>query len=293
LKKTIILTLVFLLCITGILYAQENLKIYFLDVGQGDASLIISPSGKVAMIDSGPDESLILSYLKNLNISHIDLIFASHAHSDHITSMDKVITKYKPTAFIDPGIPHTTKTYTRMITAIEQNHINYYEGTSRKINLGSLIFTILPPANPFIHESELNNNSTVVRLDYKDFSCLFTGDIEEEREGQLIVYSNNSQNVDILKVGHHGSFSSSTLLFIRSVKPEMVVICCGQGNNYGHSHQETLNLLQILGINIYRTDLSRNILVETNDIDYQVFTEKKNIRAPPVIKTQTNATEAQ
>ena len=214
-KSIVILILVFLLCITGILYAQENLKIYFLDVGQGDASVIISPSGKVAMIDSGPDANLILHYLESLNISHIDLLIASHAHSDHITGMDRVIAQYKPKVFIDPGIPHTTKTYARMITAIEQNNINYYEGTSRKINLGALTFNILPPTNPFIRESELNNNSTVVRLDYKDFSCLFTGDIEKEREGQLLAYSNNNLNVDILKVGHHGSCSSSCPLFIR------------------------------------------------------------------------------
>jgi len=280
LKKIIILTLVFLLCTAGVLYAKENLKIYFLDVGQGDATVIISPSGKVAMIDSGPDESLILNYLKNLNISHIDLLIASHAHSDHITGMDKVITRYKPKAFIDPGFPYTTDTYERMITAIEQNHVNYYEGTSRKINLGSLTFTILPPVSPFIPVSELNNNSSVVRLDYNDFSCLFAGDIEKEREEQLITEVRNNLNVDILKIGQHGSCYSSCPLFIQSAKPEMAVICCGQGNKYGHPHQETLNLLKSMGISIYRTDLNGTILIETDGIDYQVFTEKTNIRAP-------------
>ena len=118
-KSIIILTLVFLLCFTGILYAQESLKIYFLDVGHGDASIIISSSGQVAMIDSGPNEKLILSYLKNLNISNIDLLIASHAHPDHITGMDKIIAQYKPKAFIDPGIPHTTRSYKRMITLLK------------------------------------------------------------------------------------------------------------------------------------------------------------------------------
>ena len=209
-KLLIILILVFLLCFTGILIAQENLQIYFLDVGQGDASVIISSSGKVAMIDSGPNESLILNYLKNLNISHIDLLIASHAHTDHITGMDKVIAQYKPKAFIDPGIPHTTQTYERMIVAIEKYNVSYYKGTSRKINLGPLTFTILPPANPLIKESELNNNSIVIRLDFKDFSCLFAGDIEKTREGQLLAESRSNLNVDILKVAHHGSSSSSS-----------------------------------------------------------------------------------
>jgi len=293
-KKLIItLTLVFLLCFTGVLYAQKNLEIYFLDVDQGDSSIIISPSGQVAMIDSGPNESLILRYLQNLGISQIDLLIATHAHADHITGMDKIIAQYKPKAFIDPGIPHTTRAYEKMMTAIEKYNISYYEGISRKINLGSLTFTILPPAEPLIEESTLNNNSTVVRLDFKDFSCLFTGDIEKKREGQLLIKSRDSLNVDILKIAHHGSSSSSSSLFIKSVKPKMAVICCGQGNQYGHPHQETLTLLQNLGINIYRTDLNGTILVETDGIDYQVFTEKESIRAPPAEKIKTKKIEVQ
>ena len=275
------------------LFAQDTVSIYFLNVGQGDASVIITPDDRVVMIDSGPNESLILRYLQNLGISQIDLLIATHAHADHITGMDKIIAKYKPKAFIDPGIPHTTATYQRMITAIDKYNINYYEGISRKINLGTLTLTILPPANPLIRDSELNNNSVVVRLDFKDFSCLFTGDIEKEREGQLLTESRSDLNVDILKVGHHGSSSSSSPLFIKSVKPEMAVICCGQGNKYGHPHQEIISLLQGFGIEIYQTDLDGTILVETNGIDYQVFTEKENIRAPPAVKIETKSNDSQ
>ncbi len=292
-KLLIVLILIFLLCFTGILIAQENLQIYFLDVGQGDSSIIITSDDRVVMIDSGPDESLILNHLQNLGISQIDLLIATHAHADHISGMDKIIAKYKPKAFIDPGIPHTTATYQRMITAIDKYNINYYEGISRKINLGSLTLTILPPANPLIKGSELNNNSVVVRLDFKDFSCLFTGDIEKEREGQLLAESRNNLNVDILKVGHHGSSSSSSPLFIKSVGSKITVICCGQGNKYGHPHQETISLLQSLGIEIYRTDLNGTILIKTDGIDYQIFTEKESIRAPPVVKTETKTTETQ
>ena len=292
-KLLIVLLLVSLLCFTGISIAQENLQIYFLDVRQGDASVIISSSGQVVMIDSGPDEKLILNYLKNLNISQIDLLIATHAHNDHITGMDKIIAKYRPKAFIDSGIPHTTITYQKMITAIGNYNINYYKGTSRKINLGSLTFNILPPANPIIKESELNNNSIVIRLDFKDFSCLFTGDIEKEREGQLLNESRNNLKVDILKIAHHGSYSGSSPPFIKAVNPETSIISCGKDNQYGHPHQETLTLLQNLGINIYRTDLNGTILVETNGKDYQVFTEKESIRAPPIVKSETKTSESQ
>lgn len=292
-----ILILLFLLSFTftftSSFFAQDTLSIYFLDVGQGDSSIIITPDDKVVVIDSGHNESLILRYLQNLGISHIDLLIASHAHADHISGMDKIIAKYKPKAFIDPGIPHTTATYRRMITAIDKYNINYYEGISRKINLGSLSLTILPPAIPLIKGSELNNNSVVVRLDYKDFSCLFTGDIEKEREGQLLTESRNNLNVDILKVAHHGSSSSSSPLFIKSVGPKTAVISCGQGNKYGHPHQEPISLLQSLGIEIYRTDLSGAILIKTDGIDYQIFAEKESIRAPPEVKTETKITETQ
>ena len=288
-----ILIILFLLSFTASLFAQDIVSIYFLDVGQGDASIIITPEDRVVMIDSGPDESLILRYLQNLGISHIDLLVATHAHADHITGMDKIIAKYKPKAFIDPGIPHTTATYQRMITAVDKYNINYYEGISRKINLGSLSLTILPPAIPLIKGSELNNNSVVVRLDYKDFSCLFTGDIEKEREGQLLTESRSNFNVDILKIAHHGSSSSSSPLFIKSVGPKIAVICCGQGNKYGHPHQETISLLQSLGIEICRTDLNGTILVKTDGIDYQIFTEKESIRAPPVVETETKTIETQ
>jgi len=130
-------------------------------------------------------------------------------------------------------------------------------------------------------------------LDYKDFSCLFTGDIEKEREGQLLTESRSNPNVDILKVAHHGSSSSSSPLFIKSVGPKIAVICCGQGNKYGHPHQETISLLQSLGIEIYRTDLNGTILVKTDGIDYQIFTEKESIRAPPIVITETETDEAQ
>jgi hypothetical protein len=130
-------------------------------------------------------------------------------------------------------------------------------------------------------------------LDFKDFSCLFTGDIEKEREGQLLNESRNNLKVDILKITHHGSSSGSSPLFIQAVNPETSIISCGKDNQYGHPHQETLTLLQSLGINIYRTDLNGTILIETNGTDYQVSTEKESIRAPPIVKSETKTSESQ
>lgn len=286
-KGFFLFAIVLLTCFTLILPIHAKLNIYFLDVGQGDASLIISSTGEVVLIDSGPNTGLILNHLRSLNIDHIDLIIASHAHSDHITGMDEIIAKYKPRAFVDPGIAHTTKTYERMINALIENDVNYYEGTSRKITLGNIELTILPPAEPLISKSELNNNSTVIRLDYQNFSCLYTGDIEKERERDLCSRAANLLDVHILKVPHHGSNSSSSSEFIKMVNPDIAIISCGAGNSYGHPHDEVLALYYNLDIDIYRTDQHGTILVQTDGSDYTIQTETDAPRAPPVKLEET------
>jgi len=242
--------------------------------------VITASSGEVVMIDSGPDESLILQKLRTLNISHIDLLIASHPHTDHITGMDTIIDTYQSRGFVDIGIPHTTKAYECLIRIIQNNNLNYYQATERKISLGLLIFHILPPANPYLENSELNNNSAVIRLDYGKVSFLFPGDIESERESQLLTQSRNQLNVDILKVPHHGSFDASSSGFIQAVNPDVAIISCGEDNLYGYPHQETLQTLQENGIKTYRTDRQGTILVQTDGNSYQVIPETDSIQLP-------------
>jgi competence protein ComEC len=250
--------------------------------------VITASSGEVVMIDSGPDESLILQKLRALNISHIDLLIASHPHTDHITGMDTIIDTYQPRAFVDIGIPHTTKTYEYLIYAIQKNSLNYYQAIERKISLGLLLFHILPPANPSIEISELNNNSAVIRLDYGKVSFLFPGDIESERESQLLKQSRNQLNVDILKVPHHGSFDASSSGFIQAVSPDVAIISCGEDNPYGYPHQETLQTLEENQIKTYRTDRQGTILVKTDGSSYQVILETDFLQLPEQAVQSTN-----
>jgi competence protein ComEC len=242
--------------------------------------VITASSGEVVMIDSGPDESLILQKLRALNISHIDLLIASHPHTDHITGMDTIIDTYQPRAFVDIGIPHTTKAYEKLIRAIQKNSLNYYQAIERKISLGLLIFHILPPANPSIEISELNNNSAVIRMDYGKVSFLFPGDIESERESQLLEEDKTQLNVDILKVPHHGSFDASSIAFIQAVSPDVAIISCGKDNPYGYPHQETLQTLKDNEIKTYRTDRQGTILVQTDGNSYQVIPETDFLQLP-------------
>jgi competence protein ComEC len=258
----------------------STLQVYYLDVGQGDSIVITASSGEVVMIDSGPDEYLILQKLRALNISHIDLLIDSHPHTDHITGMDTIIDTYQPRVFVDIGIPHTTIAYEKLILAIQNNNMNYYQAIERKISLGPLIFHILPPANPYLEISELNNNSTVIRLDYGKVSFLFPGDIESERESQLLNQSRDQLNVDILKVPHHGSFDASSSGFIQAVNPVVAIISCGEDNPYGYPHQETLHTLKENGIKTYRTDRHGTILVQTDGNSYQVIIEEDFLQLP-------------
>ena len=190
--------------------------------------------------------------------------------------MDAIIDTYQPRAFVDIGIPHTTNAYEKLIRAIQKNNVNYYQATERKIRLGPLLFHILPPANPYIEISELNNNSAVIRLDYGKVSFLFPGDIESERESQLLEEAKNQLNVDIVKVPHHGSFDASSSAFIQAVSPDVAIISCGEDNPYGYPHQETLQTLQDNGIKTYRTDRQGTIFVQTDGNSYQVFPEVEN-----------------
>jgi competence protein ComEC len=278
-KKLLFLAVVFFLLFSALAFA-ETLKIYFLDVGQGDANLIIASTGEVVLIDSGPDENTILNHLSRLGINHIDLAIASHPHADHITGMDKVIDIYKPRAYIDPGILHTTRTYERVLEAVKRNNVKYYQATERKIKLGPLLFRILPPGN----FGNLNNDSAVIRLDFGKFSCLFAGDIEKEREEELIRMAKDKLSVDILKVPHHGSSTGTTIAFLKATTPDVAVIFCGKGNPYGHPHEETLQAIQSARIAVYRTDVNGTILVETDGNQYRVVPERGEPRGPPVIQ---------
>ena len=278
---------------SGILYAT-TLKAYFLHVGQGDSTLIMVSTGEVVLIDSGPNENFILNTLQELRISHIDLLLASHPHTDHITGMDTIIDTYQPRAFVDIGIPHKTIAYEKLILAIQKNNMNYYQATERKISLGPLIFHILPPTNPYLEISELNNNSAVIRLDYGKVSFLFPGDIESERESQLLNQSRDQLNVDILKVPHHGSFDASSSGFIQAVNPVVAIISCGEDNPYGYPHQETINTLTIAKVQIYRTDLNGTVLVKTDGNTYEVISEIGNAQEPSekVIQTLISKTDS-
>ncbi|KPU45801.1 hydroxyacylglutathione hydrolase [Oxobacter pfennigii] len=240
-----------------------ELKVQFIDVGQADSILIQDGSG-VMLIDAGnnADSNLIVNYIRQQGISKIDYLIGTHPHEDHIGGMDAVIDTFDIGTIYMPKITSNTQTFEDVVTAIRNKDMQIttpVPGSSFK--LAEADCTIFAPNGS--DYDNVNDYSIVVRLDYEDTSFLFTGDAESVSENEMI---NKGYDIDadVLKVGHHGSDSSTTEAFLKKVSPDYAVISVGQGNTYGHPAAATLNRLKNAGVKIYRTDESGTIIAASN-----------------------------
>jgi competence protein ComEC len=222
--------------------APSPLNIYALDIGQGDSLLVVSPTGKTVLIDTGNpgnEQHVLNALLNHAGSKKIDLFIASHPHADHIGSAPEVIKDSTVARVLDSGFPHSTTTYERFLVAIKESGAQFILAVpGQTFDLGGgAVISVLAPIKPYLTKSELregatepNANSVVVRLDYKSFSMLFTGDAEAETEVRMISNKANLQ-AKALKVGHHGSRYATSDAFLRAVRPEAAIISVGAGNN--------------------------------------------------------------
>ena len=242
---------------------QDQLVVHFIDVGQGDSILIESPGGKVVLIDGGPRTAgqKVVSYLKKAGISAIDIVIGTHPHEDHIGGLIEVLRHFPAREIIDPGVVHTTKTFEDYLTVIDQRGIPFTEGRagmSRDLGAGA-VMQINHPSSP--SSSHLNDASIVAKVTYGQMSFLFTGDAETASEREILFQSRVSPKSTVLKVGHHGSRTSTTQAFLDAVAPRYAIIMCGAGNRYGHPHQEVLDRLSAAGVHVFRTDIHGTIVM--------------------------------
>ncbi|SES97531.1 ComEC/Rec2 family competence protein [Anaerobranca gottschalkii] len=255
---------------------EGTLKVHFIDVGQGD-SILIQEKDYVMLIDGG-DRSAgekVAQYLKELGIQRINTVVGTHPHADHIGGLIQVLENFTVDEVIDPGVIHTTKTFEDYLTIIDQKNIKFTEGRAgMRVDVkNGFYFKILHPSNP--SSRELNNASIVIKLVYGDINFLFTGDIEREAELEILdSVSRQTLKSQVLKVAHHGSSTSTTREFLQMVSPQIGIIMVGEGNRYGHPHEETLDLLREKNITVYRTDLHGTIIITTDGNTYSLKTEK-------------------
>ncbi len=256
--------------------ASENLTVHFIDVGQGDSELL-QFAGKNVLIDAGDQDSgpRVTSYLRSHGVTSLDLVVATHPHSDHIGGLLTVLNDFPVGQVLDSGQVHTTQTYENFLTLVDQKNIPFAvaeQGQTIDLDPSLKIEVLSPQATPF--PSDLNQNSVVLKVTYNKISFLLAGDAGFEAEDSMAAGYDLKSTV--LKVGHHGSSSSTGTSFLSEVRPEVAVIEVGAGNAYGHPTSKTLSALQNTGSKVYRTDLDGNIVVTTDGQSYSVSNGKQS-----------------
>lgn len=272
------------------------LQVTFIDVGQGDAAWLKTPDNWDILIDGGPrsEGAGVVSYLQDHGVTDIEVLVLSHPHEDHVGGLVTVLERMEVDQALTNCQPYSSPIYESFQDLLTNNEIpttcvregdNFAWGSS-------ISATVVNPPDPLpTGPDPINNNSVVLRISYGTIDFLFTGDIESEAEAEIVGRSRTIE-AEILKVAHHGSRSSSTVLFLAPVDPEVAVISVGASNRYGHPHSETLTRLSNAGVTIYRTDLHGTIVIATDGTTYSVQREASSSAPSHERLTATPTTSA-
>ena len=249
---------------------KENLEVYFFDVGQADSTLI--KQGEYTMlIDAGNNEDGInlVNYLKEeIEVEDIDVLVGTHPHEDHIGGMNNIIDELDIGKIYMPNVTTNTATFNEVLDSIKNKNYNIsIPKIGEVIELGDMVFEVMYVGE---EESDLNNSSIVLRLDFGNTSYLFMGDATSKVEKKLL---DDNIEVDVLKVGHHGSKYSTSNNFLDKVSPKYAIIEVGKNNDYGHPSNETIEKFTKKGIKIYRTDLDGTVKLTSDgkNIDFTLL----------------------
>ena len=249
-----------------------DLIVSFIDVGQAD-SILIQNNNHNMLIDAGNNEDgeKLVSYFKENNITNFDYVVGTHAHEDHIGGLDDIINNFDIKTFYMPDVITTTKTFEDVLVALDNKNIKLSIPTiDNEFKLADANLKVIYVGSS---SSDLNDSSIVLRLDYKNNSFLFTGDATTKVEKQIL---NKDIDVDVLKLGHHGSSYSSSDIFLNKVNPSYAVISCGLNNIYNHPTNSTLDKLNKKNIKLYRTDMDGTIIFTSDGDKLLINTVKTN-----------------
>lgn len=253
--------------------AGSELQVHFVDVGQGDCSLIIC-DGEAMLIDAGDNDkgTRVQKYIKDQGISNLKYVIGTHPDADHIGGLDVVIYKFSCDNILMPDATSDRKTYLDVLSAAKTKGYKIITvGQGDTFTLGSATFEILSPVKEHPY-AEDNNNSIVLRLDYYNNSFLFMGDAEYQPQQVMIYDDEINVKADVVKVSHHGANSGYMKGFYDEVDPEYAIISCGKDNKYGHPHSKVLNDFKNRGIKVFRTDEQGSIIATSdgNTITFNV-----------------------
>ena len=259
-------------------YAQperKDLVVKVLDVGQGDAIVLFCGKDTILVDSSDTDmKSRLIELLRRENIKTIDLLVATHPHEDHIGGMQEVIKNFTVKKILDSGKEHTTRVYREYLEIIRKKKIPFVKAKKGNIYTfdKGVSLEVLWPGEKFLSNtnSDLNNNSIVLKVKKEDFSMLLTGDIEKEAEQQLVKEFSGKLGSNVLKSPHHGSYRSSTNAFLREVSAQAVIISCGKDNEYGFPHKDVMKRYKNNGMQIYVTAADGSVTVTTDGKKYQI-----------------------
>ena len=254
----VIIITITIIVFTFINLIPKKLKIYFIDVGQGDSTLIITPTNKKVLVDGGGSkdlsdfdigEDVLLPYLLDRKVTCLDYILISHFDADHCNGLIAILNNIKVKNLIISKQAYICQEYINIINIAKKENIKIKEvKQGERINIDKYVYLDILYPGEKLHFNDLNNNSIVFKLVYRSFTMLFTGDIEEKAEYKILNNENVSNNLKsiILKVAHHGSNTSSTQKFIEKVNPRICLIGVGKDNNFGHPNSDILNRLNEL-----------------------------------------------
>jgi competence protein ComEC len=259
-----------------------------LDVGQGDAILIQSPGGRTVLMDGGGELGAqragwdiglmrVVPALRRAGVRRLDIVLLSHPHEDHVGGLPAVVENFPVGIVLDPGVAHPSPSYLRLLRIIEAGPIGYRKarlGQDIDLGAGTQLSILYPPEfPPTLDGDPVHARSVTARLTHGRFAMLLTGDIEAPVERYLIDRGVGLHS-QVLKVGHHGSKTSTTPLFLSYVRPRVAIISVGAGNSFGHPHQSTLDALAAAGVVVRRTDLDGAIRITSDGTTFEVETTR-------------------
>jgi len=254
----------------GTAIGEEEIRVHFIDVGQGDNILIQSKDNAV-LIDAGERtaERTVVNYLESLGITRLDCVIATHPHSDHIGGLPGVFNSFEVLRIIMPNVLHSTATFENLLEAIENSGLKFEPPVPGAIiKAGIIEMTVLAPNSE--NYSNLNDYSIILRLEYGQTAFLFAGDAEFVSERETLA-GGLELSANVLKVAHHGSRGSTGDAFLNAVNPQAAVIFCASGNSYNHPHTEILDKLNEKKITVLRTDEYGTIVIGTDGTNVYLF----------------------